>query len=211
MPIFDYKGISGDDNKYAEGSIDAINEDEAAFKLREKKVIITSLILSKGQKKEKKDSKSTFLSFSGFGRIKTKEIALFTKKLSTMIRAGLQVLDALQMTSEQVSNKKLKLITNEILNDLQGGIDLSGCFSKYPKVFDNIYVNMIKAGEASGKLDIFLDKLVLILEKREKIKSQIKSAMMYPIILLTVAISVTTAMLIFVVPQFASIYDRMGA
>ena len=210
MPLFDYKGISSDDNKYAEGSIDAINEDEAAFKLREKKVIITSLSLSKGQKKEKKDSKSS-LSFGGFGKIKSKEIALFTKKLSTMIRAGLQVLDALQMTSEQVSNKKLKLITNEILKDLQGGIDLSGCFSKYPKVFDNIYVNMIKAGEASGKLDIFLDKLVLILEKREKIKSQIKSAMMYPIILLTVAISVTTAMLIFVVPQFASIYEGMGA
>ena len=111
MPLFDYKGISGDDNKYAEGSIDAINEDEAAFKLREKKVIITSLNLSKGQKKEKKDSKSTSLSFGGFGRIKTKEIALFTKKLSTMVRAGLQVLDALQMTSEQVSNKQLKLIT----------------------------------------------------------------------------------------------------
>jgi len=209
MPLFDYKGISGDENKYAEGSIDAINEDEAAFKLREKKIIITSLILSKGQKKEKKDSKSS--SFGGFGKIKTKEIALFTKKLSTMIRAGLQVLDALQMTDEQMANKKLKLIIKEILQDLQGGVDLSGCFSKHPKVFDNIYVNMIRAGEASGKLDIFLDKLVMILEKREKIRSQIKSAMMYPIILLTVAITVTTGMLIFVVPQFVGIYQGMGA
>ena len=154
MPLFDYKGISGDENKYAEGSIDAINEDEAAFKLREKKIIITSLSLSKGQKKEKKDSK-TSSSFGGFGRIKSKEIALFTKKLSTMIRAGLQVLDALQMTDEQMSNKKLKVIINEILNDLQGGVDLSGCFSKHPKTFDNIYINMIRAGEASGKLDIF--------------------------------------------------------
>ena len=211
MPLFDYKGIRGDDNKYAEGSIEAINEDEAAFNLREKKVIITSLILSKGQKKEKKESTSPFFSFGGFGKIKTKEIALFTKKLSTMVRAGLQVLDALKMTAEQVTNKKLKLITNEILNDLQGGIDLSGCFNKHPKTFDNIYFNMIRAGEASGKLDIFLDKLVMILEKREKIKSQIKSAMMYPIILVTVAISVTTGMLIFVVPQFVGIYEGMGA
>ena len=209
MPLFDYKGISGDENKYAEGSIDAINEDEAAFKLREKKIIITSLNLSKGQKKEKKDSKPS--SFSGFGKIKSKEIALFTKKLSTMIRAGLQVLDALKMTDEQMANKKLKVIIKEILQDLQGGVDLSGCFSKHPKTFDNIYVNMIRAGEASGKLDIFLDKLVLILEKREKIRTQIKSAMMYPIILLTVAISVTTGMLIFVVPQFVGIYEGMGA
>ena len=209
MPLFDYKGISGDENKYAEGSIDAINEDEAAFKLREKKIIITSLNLSKGQKKEKKDSKPS--SFGGFGKIKSKEIALFTKKLSTMIRAGLQVLDALKMTDEQMANKKLKVIIKEILQDLQGGVDLSGCFSKHPKTFDNIYVNMIRAGEASGKLDIFLDKLVLILEKREKIRTQIKSAMMYPIILLTVAISVTTGMLIFVVPQFVGIYEGMGA
>jgi len=168
MPLFDYKGIRGDDNKYAEGSIEAINEDEAAFNLREKKVIITSLILSKGQKKEKKESTSPFFSFGGFGKIKTKEIALFTKKLSTMVRAGLQVLDALKMTAEQVTNKKLKLITNEILNDLQGGIDLSGCFNKHPKTFDNIYVNMIRAGEASGKLDIFLDKLVMILLQKLK-------------------------------------------
>ena len=78
MPLFDYKRISGDENKYAEGSIDAINEDEAAFKLREKKIIITSLNLLKGQKIEKIDSKSSS-SFAGFGKIKSKEIALFTK------------------------------------------------------------------------------------------------------------------------------------
>ena len=212
MPLFDYKGISGSDNKYAEGSINAINEDEASFKLREKKIIITSLNLSKGQKKNKeKENSTSSISFFSSGKIKSKEIALFTKKLSTMIRAGLQVLDALQMTYEQMKNKKLKSIINEILTDLQGGIDLSGCFSKHPKTFDNIFVNMIRAGEASGKLDIFLDKLVWILEKREKIRSQIKSALMYPIILLTVAISVTTAMLIFVVPQFVGIYQGMGA
>ena len=211
MPLFDYKGISGSDNKYAEGSINAINEDEASFKLREQKIIITSLSLSKGQKINKVKESSTSISFFSSGKIKSKEIALFTKKLSTMIRAGLQVLDALQMTYEQMKNKKLKNIINEILTDLQGGVDLSGCFSKHSKTFDNIYVNMIRAGEASGKLDIFLDKLVMILEKREKIRSQIKSALMYPIILLTVAISVTTAMLIFVVPQFVGIYQGMGA
>ena len=128
-----------------------------------------------------------------------------------MVKAGLQVLDALKMTNEQVSNKKLKIIIEEILTDLQGGNDLSTCFAKHPKIFDNIYVNMIKAGEASGKLDIFLNKLVLILEKRQKIKSQIKSALMYPIILVTVAISITTGMLIFVVPTFAKMYGDMGA
>tara|TARA_Y100001970_G_C14216681_1_gene850088 strand:- start:545 stop:1789 length:1245 start_codon:yes stop_codon:yes gene_type:complete len=210
MTLFDYKGITSEENKYAEGSIEAINEDEAAFKLKEKKIIITSLTISKGQKKTPKDKKLSSGLFSG-GKIKQKEIVVFTKKLSTMVKAGLQVLDALKMTNEQVSNKKLKIVIEEILNDLQGGNDLSTCFGKHPKIFDNIYVNMIKAGEASGKLDIFLSKLVLILEKREKIKSQIKSALMYPIILITVAISITTGMLIFVVPTFAKMYGDMGA
>ena len=178
MPLFDYKGISGSDNKYAEGSINAINEDEASFKLREQKIIITSLSLSKGQKINKVKESSTSISFFSSGKIKSKEIALFTKKLSTMIRAGLQVLDALQMTYEQMKNKKLKNIINEILTDLQGGVDLSGCFSKHSKTFDNIYANMIRAGEASGKLDIFLDKLVMILEKREKTKEK---RLLYPL------------------------------
>ncbi len=210
MTLYDYKGITSEENKYAEGSIEAINEDEAAFKLKEKKVIITSLAISKGQKKTPKGKKTSAGLFSG-GRVKEKEIVIFSKKLSTMVKAGLQVLDALKMTNEQVSNKKLKIIIEEILTDLQGGNDLSTCFEKHPKIFDNIYVNMIKAGEASGKLDIFLNKLVLILEKRQKIKSQIKSALMYPIILVTVAISITTGMLIFVVPTFAKMYGDMGA
>ena len=210
MTLYDYKGITSEENKYAEGSIEAINEDEAAFKLKEKKVIITSLSISKGQKKTPKDKKTSAGLFGG-GRVKEKEIVIFSKKLSTMVKAGLQVLDALKMTNEQVSNKKLKIIIEEILTDLQGGNDLSTCFAKHPKIFDNIYVNMIKAGEASGKLDIFLNKLVLILEKRQKIKSQIKSALMYPIILVTVAISITTGMLIFVVPTFAKMYGDMGA
>ncbi len=210
MTLYDYKGITSEENKYAEGSIEAINEDEAAFKLKEKKIIITSLTISKGQKKTPKDKKTSAGLFGG-GRVKEKEIVIFSKKLSTMVKAGLQVLDALKMTNEQVSNKKLKIIIEEILTDLQGGNDLSTCFAKHPKIFDNIYVNMIKAGEASGKLDIFLNKLVLILEKRQKIKSQIKSALMYPIILVTVAISITTGMLIFVVPTFAKMYGDMGA
>jgi type IV pilus assembly protein PilC len=127
-----------------------------------------------------------------------------------MIRAGLPVLDSLKMAKDQVKEKKLKKIINEILNDLQGGTDLSGCFEKHPKVFDNIYINMIKAGQASGKLDIFLDKLVSILEKREKIKSQIKSAMFYPIILISVALLITVFMLMKVVPTFTNMYNSMN-
>ena len=212
MPSFEYKGISGEKNTYADGIIEAINEDEAAYRLRQKKIIITSIKEVKSSKKSKVDDKaSSSLSFlDNLGSIKTKEIVLFTKKLSTMSRAGLNILDTLQMAKDQVNDKKLKVIIENISQDLQGGTDIAGSFKKHPKVFDNIYVNMIKAGETSGKLDIFLDKLVGILEKREKIKSKIKSALMYPSIILSVATLVTVFMIWKVVPVFENMYGGMG-
>ena len=93
---------------------------------------------------------------------------------------------------------------------LEGGITLSKCFEKYPKIFDNVYINLIKAGEASGKLDVFLLKLVESLEKREKVKKKIKSALTYPVVMFTVAITVMVFMLIKVVPVFAEMYEGMG-
>ena len=215
MAEFEYKGIFGEKNTYADGVIEAGSEDEAAFLLRKQKIIITSIKLRKGSriKKQKKDGdKEGGLSslLSGFGSVKTKELALFTKKMATMVRAGLPILDSLKMAEEQVDDKKLKPIIKRICTDLQGGNDLSTCFAKHPKIFDNIYVNMIKAGESSGKLDLFIDKLVSILEKREKIKSQIKSSLMYPIIILTIATLVTIFLLWKVVPVFENMYGGMG-
>ena len=212
MPSYEYKGISGEKNTYADGIIEAINEDEAAHRLRQKKIIITSIKLAKSQKvAPKKKSNEDGVSFlDRFGSIKPAEVVLFSKKLSTMARAGLPVLDALKMAQDQINDKKLKQIITKVSSDLQGGNDLSTCFSRHPKVFDTIYINMIKAGETSGKLDIFLDKLVSILEKREKIKKDIKGALQYPIIILSIAVLVTVFMIWKVVPVFANMYGGMG-
>ena len=92
-----------------------------------------------------------------------------------MTRAGLNILDTLQMAKNQVNDKKLKIIIESITQDLHGGTDIAGSFKKHQKDFDNIYVNMIKAGEAGGKLDIFLDKLVGILEKEKKLNLKLKA------------------------------------
>ena len=100
-----------------------------------------------------------------------------------MVRAGLPILDSIKMVEEQTDNKRLKSIINQIAKDLEAGTALSRCFAKNPDVFDKIFVNMIKAGEASGKLDIFLVKLTEILERREDIRRKIKSASFYPKIL----------------------------
>ena len=215
MPLYEYKGISGEKNTYADGIIEALNEDEAAYRLRQQKIIITSIVLGKASKadkakRNKEESKGALSFMDKFGSIKPKEIVLFSKKMATMIRAGLPVLDSLKMAQEQISDKKLQQIVATVSTDLQGGKDLSACFGKHEKVFDNIYVNMVKAGESSGKLDIFLDKLVSILEKREKIKSEIKSAMMYPMIIMIIAAFVTIFLLWKVVPVFENMYGGMG-
>ena len=205
MLSFEYRGISA--GKYIEGEIDALNNAEAAHKLKEQKVIITKLTQSKKKKEVKKKEKTSFSFGTG---VKPKEILIFCKQFATMLRAGLPVLNTLNMLIEQTKAPGMKKIITSIRKDLEAGNALSKCFEKHPKVFDTVVVNLIKAGEASGKLDTFLQRIVLSLEKREKIKSQIKSALFYPGVLLSVAILVTIFMLIKVVPVFAKMYEGMG-
>ena len=127
-----------------------------------------------------------------------------------MVKAGLPILEVLGMLRDQLESPAIKEIIEDIRKSLEGGVTLSKCFDKYPQYFDNVYVNLIKAGEASGKLDVFLLKIVDSLEKKEKIKKKIKGALMYPGIMFTVAITVSAFMLVKVVPVFAKMYEGMG-
>ena len=206
MLNFEYRGIAA--GKYIEGEIEAINNAEAAHKLKEKKVIITKLIQSKKKKQEVKKKQTSSFSFGG--GVKAKEILIFAKQFATMLRAGLPVLNTLNMLVEQTKAKNMKNIIITIRKDLESGNSISKCFEKHPKAFDTVVVNLIKAGEASGKLDVFLDKIVIALEKREKIKSKIKSALFYPAVLFSVAVLVTIFMLMNVVPVFAKMYEGMN-
>jgi|TARA_B100001996_G_scaffold220645_1_gene169662 type IV pilus assembly protein PilC len=208
MELYTYKGISS--GKYIEGEIEAINQEEASHKLKEQKIIITNLIKSKKKKDEKKE-KSKGAGFSFFKKkVKTEDILIFSKQFATMVKAGLPILQILTMLRDQLENPAMKEIIEDIRKSLEGGVTLSKCFEKYPLLFDNVYVNLIKAGEASGKLDVFLLKITESLEKKEKIKKKIKGALMYPSIMFTVAITVSAFMLVKVVPVFAKMYDGMG-
>jgi type IV pilus assembly protein PilC len=206
MLNFEYKGIS--QGKYVEGEIEALNNTEAAHLLKEQKVIITKLIQAKKKKDPKEKKKGSGFSF-GSG-VKAKEVLIFAKQFATMLRAGLPVLNTLNMLIEQTTSPNMKKIIEKIKKDLESGTNLSKCFEAHPKAFDTVTTNLIKAGEASGKLDVFLEKIVTSLEKREKIKSQIKSALFYPGVLFSVAILVTIFMLIKVVPVFVEMYEGMN-
>jgi len=204
---FTYKGISA--GRYVEGNIEAINQEEASFKLKEQKIIITNLVRTKKKAVEKTKKKGGGFSF-GKKAVKPQDVVIFSKQFATMVKAGLPILNVLAMIRDQIDHPTVKEIVEDIRKNLEGGVTLSKCFEKHPKVFDNIYINLIKAGEASGKLDLFLLKLVDSLEKREKVKKKIKSALTYPVVMFSVAITVMVFMLIKVVPVFAEMYSGMG-
>ena len=204
---YTYKGISA--GKYVEGTVEALSQEEASFKLKEQKIIITNLVKTKKKAAEKKKSSGGGISLFK-KKIKPEDVVIFSKQFATMVKAGLPILNVLTMLRDQLEHPELKIIIEDIRKNLEGGLTLSKCFEKYPKIFDNIYINLIKAGEASGKLDVFLLKLVDSLEKREKVKKKIKSALTYPVVMFVVAITVMVFMLIKVVPIFAEMYEGMG-
>ena len=204
---YTYKGISA--GKYVEGTVEALSQEEASFKLKEQKIIITNLVRTKKKAAEKKKSSGGGISLFK-KKIKPEDVVIFSKQFATMVKAGLPILNVLTMLRDQLEHPELKIIIEDIRKNLEGGLTLSKCFEKYPKIFDNIYINLIKAGEASGKLDVFLLKLVDSLEKREKVKKKIKSALTYPVVMFVVAITVMVFMLIKVVPIFAEMYSGMG-
>ena len=204
---YSYKGISA--GKYVEGTIDALNQEEASFKLKEQKIIITNLTRTK-KKVDKKDKKKGGGFSFGKKKVTPQDVMVFSKQFATMVKAGLPILNVLGMLRDQIEHPQMKEIIEDVRKSLEGGVTLSKCFEKYPKIFDNIYINLIKAGEASGKLDVFLLKLVESLEKREKVKKKIKGALMNPSVMFSVAIVVMVFMLIKVVPVFAKMYEGMG-
>ena len=210
MEFYTYKGIS--EGKYVEGEIEALNQDEASHKLKDQKIIITNLIKAKKKKTDKKEKgKGKGFALPFFKKkVKTEDLVVFSKQFATMVKAGLPILQVLEMLRDQVENPAMKDVIEDIRRSLEGGVSLSKSFEKYPDLFDNVYVNLVKAEEASGKLDVFLLKIVDSLEKKEKIKKKIKSALMYPSIMFTVAITVSAFMLVKVAPVFAKMYDGMG-
>ncbi len=210
MEAFTYKGIS--EGKYVDGEIEALNLDEASHKLKEQKIIITNIVRSSKKRKTEVKEKKKGKGFSLFGKKKAKveDVLIFSKQFATMVKAGLPILQVLGMLRDQIESPAMKDIIEDIRKSLEGGVTLSKCFEKYPELFDNVYINLIKAGEASGKLDVFLLKIVESLEKKENIKKKIKSALMYPSIMFTVAVTVSAFMLVKVVPVFAKMYDGMG-
>ena len=143
--------------------------------------------------------------------IKPKDLAIFTRQLATMMKAGVPLLQAFDIVGRGNPNASVTKLLNDIRTDVETGTSLSVAFRKYPLYFDNLYCNLIEAGESAGILDQLLDRLAVYMEKTEAIKSKIKSALMYPISVLIVAFVVTAVIMIFVVPAFKEVFSNFGA
>jgi type IV pilus assembly protein PilC len=148
---------------------------------------------------------------SGGKSIKPKDIAIFTRQLATMMKAGVPLLQAFDIVGRGNANSSVTKLLNDIRTDVETGTSLSAAFRKYPLYFDNLYCNLVEAGEAAGILESLLDRLATYMEKTEGIKSKIKAALMYPIAVVVVAFVVTSVIMIFVIPAFKEVFSSFGA
>lgn len=144
-------------------------------------------------------------------KITAKDMAIFTRQLATMMKAGVPLLQAFDIVGRGNANASVTKLLNDIRTDVETGTSLSAAFRKYPIHFDNLYCNLVEAGEAAGILETLLDRLAVYMEKTEAIKSKIKSALMYPISVVVVAFVVTAVIMIFVVPVFKNVFTSFGA
>ncbi|RZL90442.1 MAG: type II secretion system F family protein, partial [Variovorax sp.] len=143
--------------------------------------------------------------------IKPKDIAIFTRQLATMMKAGVPLLQAFDIVGRGNANRSVSKLLNDIRADVETGTSLSSAFRKFPKYFNNLYCNLVEAGEAAGILEELLDRLATYMEKTEGIKSKIKSALMYPISVVVVAFVVVAIIMIFVIPAFKNVFSSFGA
>ena len=193
--VFEWQGKDRN-GKQVRGETRAAGENQVQAALRRQGVMATKI------KKRR----------MGMGKsIKPKDLAIFTRQLATMMKAGVPLLQAFDIVGRGNPNASVTKLLNDIRTDVETGTSLSVAFRKYPLYFDNLYCNLIEAGESAGILDQLLDRLAVYMEKTEAIKSKIKSALMYPISVLIVAFVVTAVIMIFVVPAFKEVFSNFGA
>jgi len=205
MPAFAYKAkmLSGG---LTEGKVEAKDKRAAMEQLRGQKLIPLEIFEST---QSLVDIISNLNPFKP--KVKPKELVLFSRQLSTLVSAGVPLVQGLSILEEQVESKVFKVIVHTIREDIEAGQSITDALSKHPGTFEELYVSMIKAGEVGGILDVILERLSSYLEATEELKGKVKSAMMYPLVVSTIASGVTVFLLIFVIPTFQKIFSGFGA
>ena len=200
MPVFEYTARHPTTGQIQKGQLDAGSKDDVAQHLRKNRMVLINV---------REQPKQLKLPFGGT-RIKTRDIVIFTRQFATMINAGLPLVQSLTILAQQTENKALKEITRAVVYDVESGNTLADAFAKHPSAFPALYVNMVAAGEAGGILDTILMRLATFLEKSDALMRKVKSAMIYPGVIFSVAIIAISVLLIFVIPTFESMFASVA-
>ena len=227
MPKFTYSAIESASGKEKKGVVESASSEQAAAELKAMGLIPTALAAEGGagsaklsagrttrksatgqteapQRSKKKKSGMTF------GRvINNAGLTVFTRQLATLVNAGMPIMRSLETLARQEKNLPFKEVVESLVESIRSGSNFSDGLLQHPKVFDRLYVNMVKAGEAGGVLGTVLERLARFMEKAEKIKGKVKSAMTYPVIIMCVAVGIVGALMVFVIPQFENIFATM--
>ncbi len=185
------------------GELAADSREDVISALRKQGIIPTIVA-------EKKASAIKFGGFSRSPKIKDRDIIVFTRQFASMYNAGIPIVQSLDIMSKQTENKALRLIVGQVKGDVESGITLADAMKKYPKAFDDLYVNLVAAGETGGVLDSVLQRLAIYIEKAMKLKKKVKGAMIYPSVVMFIAVLVVAIIMIFVIPVFAKVFGDMG-
>lgn len=201
MPVFVYSG-KGPEGAAVKGEIEAVNRGMATAMLRRQRIQIASI---------KTKPKALSIKIPGFGgKVTSKDIVVFTRQFSTMIESGLTLVAALDILASQTENKVFADAIQKIKKDVEGGDTYADALRKHPKIFDNLYVNMVEAGEIGGILDTVLSRLAGYLEKAASLQQKVKSALVYPASIVSVAVIVVVFLMIFVIPTFGEMFSQAG-
>src|SRR3954471_16549964 len=197
MPQFTYtaRAINGD---LKSATLEAPNRDEVIKQLRQQRLNV--LKIDEGTAVKKKRA----------GRIKMRDIVIFTRQFSTMINAGLPLVQALDILAQQSENPALKEVCRQVVFDVESGNTLADALKKHPKAFNELYTNMVAAGEAGGILDTILLRLATFIEKNDALVRKVKGAMIYPGVIMTVAAGAISILLFFVIPTFQKMFAEAG-
>ncbi|MFK8113085.1 MAG: type II secretion system F family protein, partial [Rubripirellula sp.] len=208
MPIYQFEAMDATGQEIRD-EIDAANEEEAQTTIRQMGYFVTKISVKKqaaAAKAGKAGKKRAF----GLGKAKTKHICAFTRQLSILQDAGLPILRSLKILENNQKPGKLKNALMDVCEEIEGGATLSEAMGKSPKVFNRLYVNMIKAGEAGGALETILQRLADFQERAESLKRKVKGALIYPVIVVLVATLILTFIMLFIVPTFETMFEEFG-
>ena len=210
MPVFAWEGMDRK-GKNQKGIMDAESLRQAKNRLKEQGYFLTSISESRSGSEEKKGSFSMLRNFTFTGRVKDGDIVIMTRLLANLVRANIPIVEALTAIIDQVDKAHFKLVLSQVRDNVNEGKSLSESLGQHPKLFPNLYVNMVAAGEQSGALDVVMERLADFMESQFKLKKQVQGAMTYPILMFFFAIGVVSLLFVVVIPKMVKLFQDIKA